>query len=148
MPQELTQEDKQIIADFLKKPLSEKINDIGLYLGVFKRPKLTPELKASLEELTGPLPEGFDWANMGKWSTAEWEKIIKVDQFVSKRLGLIQEYDRRQLILKGASDAESRFIVRDSPYSYALGQAKLDDIIDEMNEPELTRKNSLAVKID
>lgn len=148
MPQELTEEDKQIIADFLKKPLREKIHDIGIYLGVFKRPKLTPELRASLEELTGPLPEGFDWANIGKWPPSEWERLIKVDPFVSKRLGLKQEYHRRNLMLKGASDAESRFIVRDSPYSYSLSEAKFDDIIDEMNDPELTRKNSLAVKID
>lgn len=148
MPQALTEEDQQIIADFLKNPLREKIHDIGLYLGVFKRPKLTPELKASLEELTGPLPEGFDWANIGKWAPSEWDRLIKVDPFVAKRFGLLQEDRLRHLILNGSSEAEARFIVRDSPYSYSLSKVKYDDIIDELNDPELTRKNSLAVKID
>jgi len=143
----LSEEEKSAVESFLKKPLKEKINDIGRCLGVIKRPPLTQELKESLEELTGPLPEGFDWANHGKWPVSTWENLMLKDIFVAKRLSLYQECLRRDLVKNGASEAESRFIVRDSPFSYSLQNANLDDIVSEINDPKLTRTNSLAKNI-
>jgi hypothetical protein len=136
--------EEECAKEFFGLSNEEKIRRLEEFFGIRKGKALSEKEREWNKKILGDLPEEFDWENVHLWSVDHWAKLIRKSEFISRRLGLRQEYYRRILVLEGVSESASYRILRPTPYSYALKNAELSAIANELNDIQKTGRDTLC----